>query len=284
MFTSRGFVFIGLNVVRALSIITLILVFSSTIFVMVNDANAVHNEANLPPLAANATHDEFEYDCDYIEGSTVPNQAAGVFFAMLSHLFILFQCILLTLAEVGWPESFFVTYFPVLGPDFGVGILGAIECLIGAAVLSHNVGMFALVSAFFLFAMGCLNMALGLIFRGTSKSRRSVSSWRESNEGELPRGTSGHFSIVSSSKGQNFNSVFGGSVGSRSDKEMGAGYGFGRQGEKHAGLRGFMISPPKESLPRYAANRTVSTHSSRSASPPPQHAPAPAPAPAPAKI
>ncbi|KDQ16975.1 hypothetical protein BOTBODRAFT_106418 [Botryobasidium botryosum FD-172 SS1] len=278
MIASRGFVFIGLNIVRVLSIITLILVFSSTIFVMVNDANAVHNEANLPPPPANATHDDLEYDCDYIEGSTVPNQPAGVFFAMLSHLFILFQCILLTLAEVGWPESFFVTYLPVLGPDFGVGILGAIECLIGAAVLSHNVGMFALVSAFFLFAMGCLNMAVGLVFRGTSKSRRSISSWRESNEGELPRGVSGHFSIVSSAKGGSVGSKMSGGGGSMHEFGAGGGYGFGRQGEKHAGLRGFMISQPKESLPRYASNRTVSTHSTRSATPPPQpRAPSPPP-------
>jgi hypothetical protein len=29
-------------------------------------------------------------------------------------------------------------------------------------------------------------------------------------------------------------------------------FGFGRQGEKAAGLRGFIISKPMESLPRYA--------------------------------
>lgn len=30
-----------------------------------------------------------------------------------------------------------------------------------------------------------------------------------------------------------------------------AGFGFGRQGEKQAGLKGFLISRPVESLPRY---------------------------------
>lgn len=31
-----------------------------------------------------------------------------------------------------------------------------------------------------------------------------------------------------------------------------AGFGFGRQGEKKAGLKGFLISRPLESLPKYA--------------------------------
>ena len=31
-----------------------------------------------------------------------------------------------------------------------------------------------------------------------------------------------------------------------------SGFGFGRQGEKAAGLKGFLISKPLESLPRYA--------------------------------
>jgi len=37
-----------------------------------------------------------------------------------------------------------------------------------------------------------------------------------------------------------------------SEKEKYAGFGFGRQGEKAAGLKGFMLSKPVEALPRYA--------------------------------
>lgn len=33
-----------------------------------------------------------------------------------------------------------------------------------------------------------------------------------------------------------------------------SGMGFGRQGEKTAGLRGYLISKPLESVPRYAPN------------------------------
>ena len=52
----------GLNAVRFLSIVSLILVFSSTIFVMANNIKAVNAfEAN----RGNAT--DFMLDCDYIE-------------------------------------------------------------------------------------------------------------------------------------------------------------------------------------------------------------------------
>jgi hypothetical protein len=68
--------FIGLNVVRFLSVVSLLLVFSSSIFVMVNDIRAVNHFM--------AARDVDMEDCDYIENSTVPNQAAGVFWAVLN--------------------------------------------------------------------------------------------------------------------------------------------------------------------------------------------------------
>ena len=48
----------------------------------------------------------------------------------------------------------------MLGTDFGLGPVGLFQACIGAAVLSHHVDDFALVSAFFLFAISCLNMLL----------------------------------------------------------------------------------------------------------------------------
>lgn len=97
-------------------------------------------------------------DCDYIMGSTVPNQPAGIFWAVVNELLILAQIAFLILSEIGWPAVFFDRFFPVLGKDFGVGALGVFQCLIGAAILSHKVDDFALVAAFFLFAIGCLNI------------------------------------------------------------------------------------------------------------------------------
>lgn len=72
---------------------------------------------------------QFEIECDYFEGSTVPLQPGGVFFAILNRIFIVGQCIVLVLAELGWPQAFFVNYLPVLGPEYGVGILGAMQVL-----------------------------------------------------------------------------------------------------------------------------------------------------------
>jgi hypothetical protein len=57
---SHAVTFIGLNAVRFLSIVSLILVFSSTIFVMVNNVKAVN------AFEANKGNVDME-NCDYIE-------------------------------------------------------------------------------------------------------------------------------------------------------------------------------------------------------------------------
>lgn len=99
----------GLNIVRAFSLIALILVFSSTIFVIVTNIKAVNSfEAH-----NNSTDDAAMLDCDYIEwapnshsylivqlillfsGSTVPNQPAGPFWAVVASLLIIVQAFML---------------------------------------------------------------------------------------------------------------------------------------------------------------------------------------------
>lgn len=62
-------------------------------------------------------------------GSTVPNQPAGAFWAVLNRLLIIFQVVVLILSELRWPISFFNKYFPVLGDEFGLGALGIIQGL-----------------------------------------------------------------------------------------------------------------------------------------------------------
>ena len=62
-------------------------------------------------------------------GSTVPNQPAGAFWAVLNRLFIIAQVVVLVLSELGFPAKFFNVYFPVLGKDFGLGALGLIQML-----------------------------------------------------------------------------------------------------------------------------------------------------------
>ena len=188
--------------------------------------------------------------------------------------------------------AFFDRYFPVLGSEFGLGALGIFQCLsvsfsplptqrltissrISTQILSHHVDDFTLVSAFFLFALGCLNMLLGLIFRESAKAKRSISAWRAEVKGVLPTSqdnrpvfvnnnfTSEAFSPSSEKetyvKRQDTTASDNGSWKSTEK----AGYGFGRQGEKSAALRGFILQKPAESLPRYMAPPSVSTRSAK---------------------
>lgn len=263
---ANAYTFLGLNAVRALSILTLILVFASSINVMVDDVNAVRHGSETPtgPLTDAAGH-EFEFECDYFEGSTVPIQAAGVFFAILNRLFIIGQCVVLILSELGWPEQFFVNYLPVLGPSYGVGILGAMQVFLGAAVLSHHVPTFALVSAFFLFSIGCLNILLGLIFRASIKEKRLLLSWRNKTPA-LPTHVERAATVVSVAT--DAFSHFSSKKSEASDEKaaQGHGYGFGRMAEKTAEQKGFFISKPMESLPKYVP-RPLRMNGERTSSP-----------------
>ena len=149
---------------------------------------------------------------------------------------------------------------------------------IGAAILSHRVNSFTLVSAFFLFSLGCLNMLIGLIFREKVKPRRSLTAWKERAKDVLPPPVLGGFE-----KGMEFSRAVGvepprfmsnifdtkpiprndtGDSGvSRSTTNTSRnGLGFGRQGEKAAELKGFILTRPVESLPRYMPKSSSSEH------------------------
>jgi len=261
MLPRRGYIFIFLNIVRLLSIVGLLLVFASNVVVLANDIKAVNRfvaEGSNNSLVMTNTTDGtlLECDMDYIEGSTVPNQPAGVFWAVVNRLLILFQVIILLLSEFNWPQKFFNSFFPVLGEGFGLGALGVFECLIGAAVLSHHIETFAKVSAFFLFSIGCLNILLGLIFREKSRDKRSLTSWKESNKSVLP-------TVTEEVRPNHTGSVFSGRPSDSELAEKARALGFGRQlsspgdgfgakGEKAARLKGYLLTTPPEALPRYA--------------------------------
>lgn len=249
MIAPRSFIFYGLNALRALSIISLLLVFISCIITIVTNVKAVNY------YMAHRTKEDEEVDCDYIEGSTVPNQAAGVFWAVVSSLLILFQSLVLMMSEIGWPMSFFDTYFPVLGSNFGTGALGIFQCFIGAQILSHHVDDFSLVAAFFLFAIGCLNMIFGLIFRSSGKARRSITAHRNEGQGPFADPLDTRPPFVAASPSYVASMFTGASEKEKEKLEFGekAGFGFGRQGEKAAGLKGFLLTRPEETLPRYAS-------------------------------
>ncbi|KAH9928103.1 uncharacterized protein B0H18DRAFT_823144, partial [Fomitopsis serialis] len=243
MLPPRAYIFFGLNAVRALSIVSLLLVFASSIFVINKDVRAFHD------FQASANSTSYQ-DCDYVPNSDVPNQAAGIFWAVINRILIIFEVIALILSEVGWPYTFFDRWFPVLGSNFGLGPLGIFQCLIGATILSHHVDDFTLVAAFFLFALGCTNMFLGLIFRERARERRCIFAWRERAKDVLPTSKLGPLQAPAE---KFVDDVFSGNwkVGATEFGRKKAGFGFGRQGEKQAGLKGFLISKPLETLPRY---------------------------------
>jgi len=137
--------------------------------------------------------------------------------------------------------SAFDKFFPVLGTTFGLGPLGVFECLIGATILSHYVDDFTLVAAFFLFAIGCLNILLGLIFGVKAKQKRSVRAWRSGSDdvlppvgGKRPAFTRPDSSYVASFFKQGEKQEFGATPTNGTT----SGLGFGRNGEKAAGLKG----------------------------------------------
>lgn len=107
-------------------------------------------------------------------------------------------------------------------------------------------------------------MLLGLIFRESAKTKRSITTRRAEAKGILPTSVDNRPVFVNASP-EFVHGIFAGSEKSASDGSH-AGYGFGRQGEKAAGLKGFMLAKPVESLPRFAPRPSsiASISSSRS--------------------
>lgn len=87
-------------------------------------------------------------------------------------------------------------------------------------------------------------MFLGLIFRENAKEKRSITSWRAETKAVLPTHTDNRPVFVNASPAF-VSRQFTGEKDRPDTAEFGtwkstekAGYGFGRQGEKAAGLRG----------------------------------------------
>lgn len=130
-----------------MSILSLLLVFSSNIVTLSNDIKAVNSfvagekqgDSTNSTLAGNFDTDYIMYvhtpriicsfSIGFNRGSTVPNQPAGAFWAVLNRLLIIFQAVILILSELGFPSVLFERFFPVLGKNFGLGALGLMQML-----------------------------------------------------------------------------------------------------------------------------------------------------------
>ena len=118
---------------------------------------------------------------------------------------------------------------------------------------------FALVSAFFLFSIGILNILLGLIFRSPIKERRMILSWRNKAPPQVERAASA-ISAASDLYSQFSSKKSDVEKGEKSAHQATAGgkgfsFGFGRQGGLKAEYAGFTISKPMETLPKYQGPR-----------------------------
>jgi len=253
--TSSAYAFIALNAIRIISIIALLLVFASSVFTLVHDVTAWNRfmDAGYKNSILDGNNTVIDIGSDYAQGSTIPNQPGGPFFAVLNWLFIIFQTVVLIMAELEYPSEMFDRFFPVLGSEFGVGALGLFQVFIGAAVLSHHVNRFTLGSAFFLFVVGCINaIVIGLWLREKVKPKRSITSWKEHRKSVLPSVrdyTASPPTFVSHLYTGSTLSKGSSGCGERFDEKY-MGRGFGRQGEK-AKMKEFDFPKPDATLPKY---------------------------------
>lgn len=126
----------------------------------------------------------------------------------------------------------------------------------------------------------------GLIFREKAKAKRSITTWREEKKNLLPKvhdtGSSRPTFGSAPPSFVSWNAKARDKSSSPYPDEK-AGYGFGRQGERKAALKGFLINRPVESLPQYLpttnAPRAPSEHGSEHASEHASGSRSPSPAP-----
>ncbi|WVQ85460.1 hypothetical protein IAT38_007625 [Cryptococcus sp. DSM 104549] len=256
-----GPVFIALNALRALSIVALLLVFAANVVTMASDIKAIK-----APVT-----DDVDEDCEYIEYSSVPDQTGGPFWSILNRIFILFECLLLVMSEIGVPRRLFEEFIPILGPGYGLGGLGVFQALIGAQVLSHYCELFPQVSSWLLFIVGCFNILVGIFLRDGAKKKRLIFSWEnvssltpqtrmaatawdmvtEKKRSGSPDSTTKQAPPLSR-QGTNTSDTPLLPTNANAPGARFGGFGFGRQGEKQAAERGWKISKPLDALPRYA--------------------------------
>lgn len=90
---TQGPLLIGLNVLRALSMVGLLLVFIANIVTLVGDGEAIREDrtSTVPSSSRSKStsgNSTTEFKCDYIFNSTIPDQAGGAFWSVLNRVFI----------------------------------------------------------------------------------------------------------------------------------------------------------------------------------------------------
>ncbi|KAG8833094.1 hypothetical protein FRC17_000033 [Serendipita sp. 399] len=229
-----------LNVLRAFSLLSLLFVLVANLVILAEDVRALRQPV-----------DKDHEDCEYIEGTSVPNQPAGNFRAFLSIALNLIEVVILMLAEVGFPESFFKSWIPCLDKDHSLVGIGVLQFLLAAHFGSQFLDTFPLVASFFLLIASILNIST--MYFDRPKFFRSYAFWKGARPAnDLSTVESGVSRTFSSSPYKGASAAPSAAPSLFTEKEHGSPvqglYGFGRQDEQPVLSR--PLSPPNYSPPK----------------------------------
>lgn len=166
--------FIGLNLLRLVSLVTIILVFTTLIMGLIEDIRDYHND--------NIMDEAITDDCAYVPGTSIPMQTWGIFWVELHRALLLLGVISVFLSELSWLgigrlEHAAQVCFPVLSSTRGLAAMGSVHVVIATSILSHYLDEFPLVVSWMLFVVGMIYLCLGLAFhRRPLKDGRSLFS------------------------------------------------------------------------------------------------------------
>lgn len=153
--------FLGLNTLRIVSLVVIILVFTTLIMGLVEDIRDYHSDAIMDEALAD--------DCAYVPGTSIPMQTWGIFWVELHRALLLLGVVALFLAELSWLriarlEQAAQIWFPVLSRTRGLAALGIVHVVIATSILSHYLDEFPLVVSWMMFVIGMCYVCLGLAF------------------------------------------------------------------------------------------------------------------------
>ncbi|KAL1408188.1 hypothetical protein Q8F55_004993 [Vanrija albida] len=260
--------FVGLNALRALSIIAMLLVLISNIVTIVGDAavlkaakhtnevtstvsttSTVHSRRAAEFNTTVATSANNTWTCNYMQHSTIPSQTGGAFWSILNRTLVLIA------SEVGFPKTLFDVYLPMLSKGHGLGCLGALQAFLAASVLSHYSSLFPQVASWMLFVMGCLNMVVGIFLREKARALRSLFKWENyANLTPQTKVAASAWDIYSSTKEPSPSTAEKAATDTDAPYAPGSrfgGFAFGAQKAWRHSLQTLKISRPLETLPKH---------------------------------
>ncbi|KAA1469231.1 hypothetical protein DENSPDRAFT_593393 [Dentipellis sp. KUC8613] len=245
MIARRTLGFVGLNIVRFISIVSLVLALVVTVRLVSKDVDLIKSAMSKKPSTPPADNSTASAAAAAPSGNpATPDPVASLIAGLLNGMLVSFAAGALLFSEIEWPMKFWDTFFPVLGSGHGLGPLGIFQIFMGAMIIDRVADNLTFVAGMMVLFTGVLNVMLGFLLRGSSKELRSVKSWRARKDAPiLPKYRAPVF------RASLFQTQDPGAIPYDASDEK-AGYGFGMEGEKAAGLNGYVLSTLPETLVR----------------------------------